>query len=334
MKTKICFFLIIFAIANFQTNAYGESAIKVLGQDYSFKNNIIGLPKKIADFSDLEINSFTTNDGVKLSFWEAGKGEPLIFLPGWSSNGAEYINLIYLLKDKYHVYVLDHRNHGLSDKSSQGTRISRGAKDLNELVSHLGFEKVYIVGWSMGASITWSFIDLFGEKSIKKLVFIDQAPSVYSHSDWSEEERKESGAFTSSPESMIRSFGGEKVNRLVVNSDVTKRFLQMDSPFFENSQLFSAAFIKPDFGALKLIMFDHVTNDWRDVISKKITVPTAIFTGEDSDWLESQKWMNSVISGSSLFIYKKKEFGDHFLHLKNPVKFSQDLHHFLSEKGH
>jgi len=29
---------------------------------------------------------------VKLSYWEAGSGKPLVFIPGWSANGAEYIN--------------------------------------------------------------------------------------------------------------------------------------------------------------------------------------------------------------------------------------------------
>jgi len=32
------------------------------------------------------------------------------FVPGFSGNGAEFINLMYLLRSQYHVYVLDSRN--------------------------------------------------------------------------------------------------------------------------------------------------------------------------------------------------------------------------------
>ncbi len=331
LKRISLLFVLAFLIQNLPNDVHAEKAMTVLGHDYNFKNKSPNLPAKLSAFKDLQINSFSTSDGVKLAYWEAGEGDPLIFVPGWSSNGAEYINLIALLKDKYHVYVLDHRNQGLSEKTTRGTRISRLAQDLNELILHLGVKKANISGWSMGASVVWSYIDLFGESKIKKLVIIDQAPSVYSHSDWSEEERLQAGAFTSSPELMIRSFTGEKVSRLIVNTDVPQRSKQMDSTYFENSQLFNSEFIKGDIEAMKLVMFDHLTNDWRDVIRDKITVPTAIFTGEESNWLESQKWMNSVIEGSSIHVYKTEEFGDHFLHLKNPVKFSSDLHVFLSK---
>jgi hypothetical protein len=36
-------------------------------------------------------------------------------------------------------------------------------------------------------------------------------------------------------------------------------------------------------------MFDHDSNDLRDVISKKINVPAAIFTGDYSPNLPSQR---------------------------------------------
>lgn len=58
-------------------------------------------------------------------------------------------------------------------------------------------------------------------------------------------------------------------------------------------------------------------------------MPTIIFTGENSDWLDSQKWIHSVLSGSVLHIYGESDFGDHNLMMKNPVKFSNDLSVFL-----
>jgi pimeloyl-ACP methyl ester carboxylesterase len=63
--------------------------------------------------------------------------------------------------------------------------------------------------------------------------------------------------------------------------------------------------------------------DWRDMISRKIDVPTAIFTGDNSNNVLSQRWIQSQIKGSEFVVYSAEEEGDHFLAFKNPVKFHQ-----------
>jgi len=100
----------------------------------------------------------------------------------------------------------------------------------------------------------------------------------------------------------------------------------MDSPYYENSETFARFFIKNDMKYLMLILYDHASNDWRDVISGKIRVSAAIFTGA---FVPSQRWMQSVIPNSTLFVYSKAEQGDHFLAFKNPLKFTKDLQQFL-----
>ncbi|WP_323836215.1 hypothetical protein [Photorhabdus africana] len=68
-----------------------NKALEFFGRDFNFPHTIKGLPEKLSDLRDLEIGFFKTSDEVSLSFWKAGKGETLIFIPGWSSHGAEYI---------------------------------------------------------------------------------------------------------------------------------------------------------------------------------------------------------------------------------------------------
>jgi pimeloyl-ACP methyl ester carboxylesterase len=193
----------------------------------------------------LEINAFTTGDGVKLAYWEAGAGKPLIFIPGWSANGAEYINVLYLLSRRYHVYVLDPRNQGLSQRVFFGTRIARFSMDLKEFADHLGLKSADYCGWSMGCAVLWGYIDLFGTKAIRKAVFVDEPISIYSHANWSEQERLEAGGMTTSPERMIAAFtAGATTNSLIVDMNVMERFLARDSPYFVNSENFANEFIK------------------------------------------------------------------------------------------
>ena len=330
MRKIICLTLCALSLFLFTSHTFAASALSVLGKDYTFPNKIEGLPTKLSDFKALEINFFNTSDGVKLAYWEAGEGKPIIFIPGWSANGAEYVNVMFLLSKHYHVYVLDPRNQGLSQRVDYGTRISRYAMDVKELADHLGLKSADYCGWSMGASVLWSYVDLFGTKGIRKFIFIDEPISIYSHADWSEQERLDAGGMTTSPERMIAAFTtGTPTNSLIVDMKAMERFMTKDSPYFVNSESFASAFIKNDPNYLALVLFDHATNDWRDVIRHKINVPTAIFTGEYSNNLPSQKWMQSVIPGSILYVYSKAEQGDHFLAFKNPLKFTADLQSFL-----
>lgn len=309
---------------------FSAPAIEVLGKDFSFPHKLEGLPANLSEFKGLQINSFKTSDGVKLSYWEAGTGKPLVIIPGWSASGAEFINVLYLLSKNYHVYVLDPRNQGLSDHVDYGMRISRYAMDLKEFNNHLGVQKADYLGWSMGASVLWSYIDFFGSQSMHKAVFVDEPVSIYSHADWSEQERLNAGGMTTSPERMIAAFtGNAPVNSLIADTSLFERYVAMDSPYYENSERFVAEFIKKDPKYLALILFDHVMNDWRDVIRTKIDLPVAIFTGEYSANVPSQRWIQSVIPNAVLHIYRKEEQGDHFLMFKNPFKFSADLRNFL-----
>jgi pimeloyl-ACP methyl ester carboxylesterase len=305
-------------------------AMQVLGKDFAFPNTLEGLPAKLSDFKALQINSFETSDGVKLSYWEAGSGKPLVFIPGWSANGAEFINVMYLLSKNYHVYVLDPRNQGLSQQVDYGTRITRFSADLKEFSEHLGLKSADYCGWSMGASVLWGYIDLFGTKGIRKAVFVDEPVSIYSHADWSEQERLDAGGMTSSAERMVATFtSGAPTNALVVDMKVVERALAKDSPYYVNSEAFANEFVKTDPKFTAKVLFDHATNDWRDVIRHKIKVPTAIFSGEYSHNLPSQRWMASVIPDATLYAYTEAEQGDHFLMFKNPFKFTEDLRAFL-----
>src|SRR5262249_37702457 len=89
------------------------------------------------------------------------------------------------------------------------------------------------------------YIDLFGTKAIRKAVFVDEPISIYSHANWSEQERLEAGGMTTSPERMIAAFtAGASTHSLIVDMNVMERFLVRDSPYFWNSQNFAHQFIK------------------------------------------------------------------------------------------
>lgn len=307
-----------------------KSAIEFFGRDYTFPHIFEGLPKKLSDVRGLEIGSFKTSDGILLSYWKCGKGTPLVFIPGWSAGGADYINIIHLLSRDFEVYVLDQRNHGLSDKVEFGNRISRFSADLDEFLDAACISSAHLCGWSMGCSVIWGYLDVFGSSRIQKLIFIDEPPSIYSHTDWTEKERIEAGAFATSAERMIAMYYGEAAaSRLIVDTDLFDFYHSNGAPAFANSHGFMGDFVPQDRVALRRVLFDHILNDWRDVIRHKIDRPTLVVSGEHSDWVESQRWIASVVPDGRAIIYGKDEHGDHFLHLKDPVRFTNEVRSFL-----
>src|SRR5262249_56937448 len=63
---------------------------------------------------------FTTNDGVKLHYLEAGSGKPLVMIPGWSQSAMEFKYQLTGLSAKYHSYALDMRGAGESTTPNHG----------------------------------------------------------------------------------------------------------------------------------------------------------------------------------------------------------------------
>lgn len=332
MKTRIPSVLCAVSLLASAGAAVAAPALDVLGSDYVFPHKLEGLPARLSEFPELQINSFRTSDGVNLRYWAAGKGRPLVFIPGWSANGAEYINVMYLLARHYRVIVLDQRNQGLSDKIEYGNRIARYAMDLRELNQHLNLASADYCGWSMGASVLWSYIDLFGSDGIRKAVFVDEPVSIVAHADWSAQERRDAGAFMPSPDALIEALQAPVPEDPDPEStNFVARFNLRDSPYFANSEGFAESVIRNDPAAMMRVMYDHGANDWRDVLRHKIRMPVAIFTGEYSANVPSQRWAHAVIPGAKLYVYTKAAQGDHFLMFKNPFKFTQDLREFLEQ---
>jgi non-heme chloroperoxidase len=322
--------IIALALALVSSLIQAAPAIDVVGKDVVLPNRLAGLPARLSEFKGLQINDFTTSDGIRLRYWEAGTGKPLIFVPGWSANGAEYFNVMALLAPHYRVIVLDPRNQGLSDKASYGNRIARYAMDVKELTDHLHIKTADYCGWSMGASVLWSYIDLFGSKGMHKAVFVDEPIAIVARNSWSAQRRSELGAFMPSADTLIQALQiPVPQNPDPETTNFVARSQLRDSPYFSNSESLAAAVINNDASAMMQVMYDHGSNDWSDVLEHKLTMPVAIFSGEYSANLPSQRWAQQVIPGSKLYIYTKQEQGDHFLMFKNPMKFTRDLQDFL-----
>lgn len=97
---------------------------------------------------------------VKLAYYTRGTGKPLLMINGFLSTMSLWDPaLLEELAKNHQIIVFDNRGVGLSsDTGENNTTIEQMADDAAGLAKELGFNKLNILGWSMGARIAQQFL--------------------------------------------------------------------------------------------------------------------------------------------------------------------------------
>jgi pimeloyl-ACP methyl ester carboxylesterase len=276
--------------------------------------------------------TFTTSDGCDLDYRVDGPAdapETLVLLHGWSQSRAMFDRALPALSGDHTVITYDHRGHGLSGKPDHGARIARLAADLRELLDHLGVARAHFGGHSMGASVLWSFIDLYGTSRMRSLIVVDQ-PSACVVLPWmTPEEAGEAGAILDFPGAyeFIKSVGRD--DRDVRHAFLTS-MLSVDLPA-DDLEWMSGENLRMPAGWGARLLLDHVMQDWRDVLPR-IDVPTLVVAGEVSHVAPaSQAWTAEHIPEARLRVFTKEEGGSHFPFFEEPGAFCRQVAAFVTE---
>lgn len=96
---------------------------------------------------------FTTSDGLALHYTDEGTGTPILCLSGLTRNGTDFDFVAPHLTGN-RLIRLDYRGRGKSDWADPATyTIPVEARDVTELLDHLGLAKTAILGTSRGGLI-------------------------------------------------------------------------------------------------------------------------------------------------------------------------------------
>jgi pimeloyl-ACP methyl ester carboxylesterase len=122
-------------------------------------------------------NHYATVNGVGLHYVVGGRGPALVCLPGWPQTWYSYHPIAAGLAQHYQVIILDIRGMGSSDKPAAGYDKKTMARDVYELVQHLGLAKVSIMGHDIGGMVAISFAANHPEATEKLIVLDGSHPS-------------------------------------------------------------------------------------------------------------------------------------------------------------
>jgi microsomal epoxide hydrolase len=116
---------------------------------------------------------FRTSDGVQLHYLDSGKGQTIIFVPGWTMPAEIWQSQIDHFSRTYRVIAFDPRSQGRSDRPTEGHYPDRRALDIKELISHLQAKDPVLVGWSLAVSELLMYVEQFGTSNVGGFVFVD-----------------------------------------------------------------------------------------------------------------------------------------------------------------
>jgi non-heme chloroperoxidase len=276
----------------------------------------------------LQRNTFRTSDDAELSYISAGRGRVIVLIHGWSQSAEQFKYQLLAFAERYRVVAIDLRGHGESEKVSYGYRISRLSKDIQELISALQLEKPHLLGHSMGCSVIWSYLDLFGSDEIDRLILVDQSPLHTLQSHWNNQELEESGATVTCEQlnAAVRALESDEAEEFTRNSLAAMVTAAMTNEQFE---WMVQCNLRCPRSIAATLLYNQFHMDWRDQIVR-IRKPTLIIGGRKSyiPW-KSQVWINQSIPSSELEIFEEAEGGGHFMFIENPEKFNRRVLQFL-----
>ncbi|GAA2639720.1 alpha/beta hydrolase [Actinomadura fulvescens] len=268
-----------------------------------------------------EVADVVTGDGTLLRYRERGRGRPLVMLHGWGFSGRFFDRGAEVFAEHSRVVVPDLRGHGESGKPDHGYRVPRLARDLDELLEALDLDEVTVLGWSLGCSVIWSYLELFGTRRLAQAVFVEQTPRQYYAPDWTYAHRScyddaELARTQAQIECSVEDFDNQQIDT------ITHRRLPVD----ERKRLL-AEMAKCPPHVRNALMADHTRQDWRDLLPT-ITVPSLVLVARRDTVMP---WQGPAYVGQAVPYAKTVFFegSSHALFLDEPDLFHDTVTEFV-----
>lgn len=259
--------------------------------------------------------------GVELFVQDVGKGDPIVFIPGFTFTTEVFSKQVEHFSKTNRVIAIDPRSHGRSTVTVHGNDYVTHGTDLGKVLRELDVENAVLAGWSFGCLTVWEYVKQFGFERIRSLVLIDMSPKSLSvnDGDWSEGPLDEIGAIYNT---YLRNPQG---HREFITGYITQVMVQRKLREEELAWLVGESLKTPYYIAANLFA-SGMFSDYREqarIASE--TVPVLNVVAEH--WADTAKAFIEKTAPRS----KVAVLGGHMMFWEHSEKFNEILEQFLSE---
>lgn len=258
-------------------------------------------------FADVQLTT-----GVRLRYAEQGDpaAHPVILLHGVTDSSFSFSQVMPGLAADYHVYALDQRGHGDSDRpEDQGYTWTDFAADVIAFMDAMGIERATLVGHSMGSLVAQQ-VAITAPERVERLVLVASATTVRNEGVL-EFQRAVDTLDDPVPEEFAREF------------QVSTIYQPLSEDFLDRVV---AESLKLPARVWRAAMAGMLAAD--PVSYGDIRHPTLILWGDQDAILprSEQDLLVSKLANASLKVYPET---GHALHWERPEQFVQDLKKFI-----
>ncbi|MFE8698664.1 alpha/beta fold hydrolase [Cytobacillus sp. FJAT-53684] len=261
------------------------------------------------------------DSGVELFVQEAGSGEPIVFIPGFTFTTEVFEKQVEFFSKTNRVIVVDPRSHGRSTMSIHGNDYVTHGTDLKSVLDVLDVKNATLVGWSFGCLTVWEYLKQNGFDQVKSLIFVDMPPKSLSVSkeDWVEGPLDDIAAIYNV---YLRNSSGQ---REFITNYITQVMVQRDLEEEELTWLVEQSLKTPSYIAGNLFA-SGMFSDYREEAKKASqTVPTLNVVAEH--WAETAiKYINQLTPEA-----KVEVLGGHMMFWEHSEKFNEVVKCFMNE---
>ncbi len=282
-----------------------------------------GQPRELRSRSMNRPNYLETKDGAKIYYEDQGNGQPILLVHGWTCSSQLWQRNVPELTKEFRVVTLDLRGHGNSSKTLAGHTVGQYARDLRQLVEHLGLQDIVLAGWSMGGSVVLSYYEQYsGDSRLKALALVDIAPFPFSPAAWNSHTLR-NWNFDGMNAAFARCRAGPREFAMAF----TARMFKQKRSDAEMEWVATELMKTPPWIA-EAAYSDFVMSDYSEILPD-IRVPVIVFAANSSIFCNGIAMGKTIASQVPQATFVPFEDAGHILFFEQPQKFNTALAEFI-----
>lgn len=243
----------------------------------------------------------------------------LVFLHGLMGFGANWRKIISDFEDTFQILSFDQRGHGKSLQPLTGYAPEDYALDLLKIIDELSWEKIHLVGHSMGGRNALSFTSQFSRRVISLTVEDigpeSKASDIQKYKDLLGRVPTPFQTKKEAKEFLLNDFGDPVLGNYFYSNLVETKDGLIDWRFSKEA-------------VFESVLMGRAKNRWQEF--ENLKVPTLVIRGQNSEELtldifDKMKKANSLIQGVEI------PNAGHWVHFDQPAEFSRVLRAFLTQ---